>query len=478
MGISTFSAGYIFHKSATNFYTKSMIVAHDADSTTNIFNMVKRYYDFLPEEIKPMKRYSNRRELVFENPDENARRDDSGLLSSIEVETANNINAGRSGTIHHLHISELAFWSHAQLPLSGLFQAVPSNPQTSIIIESTANGITGDGKVFYDMWQAASQGLNDFTPFFIPWFENEDYIKKDIVSFVPTEKERDLKRQFDLSNEQLAWRRYKINNDLGGDETLFRQEFPASPDEAFILSGRPVFDLAKLQKAIHNASNSYVENGFTRIYSPPEEGQIYCIGADTAEGLETGDYSAAMVLDKNFNQCARIYGHLDPDNFGRALVDMACLYNKALVAPEINSMGYAVLSKIKDLNYSNIYQREELDTHEEKFQKKLGWNTNIRTKHLMLSEFITAFNDESLKINDTELLKEMMTLSYEPDGNVNLNGKDLVVSACISLQALKQTPNSINYKAFNPELHKEEKPPETFQQRMKRLNKDVDSYYD
>lgn len=481
MGISTACSGYVYHQTSTNFYKRALLVAHDMESTTNLFDMVKRYYDFSPERIRPLKRYSNRRELVFENGDEKDRASNPGLLSSISIDTAGKDTVGRSGTIHTLHLSELAFWPNAATSLSSLLQAVPNQPGTTVLVESTANGIDGDGKVFYEMWQKAVKGLNDFTPFFIPWFDNDEYRLGPPLNIQLTDKEFELKGMYDLDDAQLYWRRWKISNDLGSDEKMFCQEFPSSADEAFIVSGRPVFDLGAVQKKIHSLSGIQVlnDNGVVRIYEEPSPNQVYTIGADTAEGLIDGDHSAAFIMGRDFKQYARIYGHMDTDRFSDCLVDVGRKYNKALIAPEINNMGYAVLSRIKALDYSNIYQRDEADTHEEKILRRLGWITTTKSKHLMIAEFIAAFRDDSIDIKDEELLREMLTLSYEPDGNINLNSKDLVVSVCIALQALKQTPHLINYKAYvPPEGTDKIIIPETLQQRLKRQVTKPDSYYE
>ena len=68
MGFSTWSEGYIFHDTTTNTFKNSMIIAHEDKATQNLFNMSKLYYEELPSVIKPMIKYSNGKELVFENP--------------------------------------------------------------------------------------------------------------------------------------------------------------------------------------------------------------------------------------------------------------------------------------------------------------------------------------------------------------------------------------------------------------------------
>lgn len=166
--------------------------------------------------------------------------------SAFHVRTSGNLNVGRGDTYHHLHCSEVPMWSNAEEVLGGLLQSVPAKPGTSIFFESTAKGAVG---AFYDEWQKAEAGASDYIPFFAPWFWDPDYVLEfggpearaaferslDLV-------ERRLLDQHALSLEQLHWRRFKIRNDLQGNEALWRQEYPSTAQEAFITSGSPVFN--------------------------------------------------------------------------------------------------------------------------------------------------------------------------------------------------------------------------------------------
>jgi len=252
IGISTWSTALTYHICATNKYKRAVIIAHDQDATANLFGMCNRYYNYSPEFVQPMKRYSNKKELVFENPllgDNKAKADDvayKGLLSSISVETANKETAGRSGTINTLHMSECAFWKKGGKVITGLLQAVPRQIGTTVIMESTANGMAGEGEEFYIRWKMAEAGESDYTPVFFPWWENPEYEMWD-ESFVCNKEEEDIKRRFPLiTDTKLAWRRWKIRNEMGNalmdPVSQFKQEYPASAEEAFIASGRTVFD--------------------------------------------------------------------------------------------------------------------------------------------------------------------------------------------------------------------------------------------
>lgn len=473
MGMSTFGAGYVYWQTATNPYTNSMIIAHDLKSTQNIFNMCKRFYDFCPEIMRPMKKDSNSRELVFQNPRARDPLDDPGLLSRIQVETAGNqATAGRSSTIYNLHISEIGFWPNAKETIPGLVQTIPVAPYTSILIESTANGMSGKGAWFYDFCEATMRGDTDYKFFFVPWFDNPRYKMQPWFYFTDCDStERELNKRFKIDLYQLAWRRYKIANDFAGDEDKFRQEYPCAPEEAFLASGRSVFSPTLIQARMSKCRNkSYEDTGHIRQWLY-DENLKYVIGADVAEGLESGDWSAAFVLDvENFKQAGRIYCKLPPDEFAVELKKLAEKYNNALIAPEANNHGHAVIAKLKSLGYSNIYRHTDTSKQYDVITDKIGWHTNKKTKHQMFDDFIAYFNADEIDINDMDLFREMLKLAYDEDGDVDLSGKDLVVSAAIAIQAARQVTKHKKRVFVPDEDHKEKHL--TFMQRMRKQQRD------
>jgi hypothetical protein len=137
--------------------------------------------------------------------------------------------------------SEAAFWNNAAEHAKGIFQAVPSTFGTEIIIESTANGI---GNFYHQQWQQAEAGLSDFIAIFVPWYWQEEYAKITPMDFTITPEEEELKFQYNLTNEQINWRRYKIAelsvNGIDGTKA-FRQEYPCSANEAFQTTGEDTY---------------------------------------------------------------------------------------------------------------------------------------------------------------------------------------------------------------------------------------------
>jgi len=242
-GISTDTAGFIFHDTASNCGRKSNIVSHEPDSTKVLFEMYKTFYENLPEEIRPMKRFDNKNTLTFENPSDDERLSNPGLKSSISVFTAKKKGGGRSQTIHNLHGSEVAFWEgDVPVLMLGLLQAVPDNPWTSVILESTANGTSG---YFHDGYQKAKKGLSDYLAIFIPWWVHQEYERPIQADLNLDEYEEKLLNEMvewrfkdhKITREQgmmkLAWRRWAIPNKCNSSVKQFMQEYPANDKEAF-----------------------------------------------------------------------------------------------------------------------------------------------------------------------------------------------------------------------------------------------------
>lgn len=460
IGASTWGSSYVAHRTMYQSGKSGLIIADDQENTSGLFNMTKRYYSNLPEWAQPTKKYSNEKALVFNNDE------GTGLGSQVTVATAGKLSAGRSKTIQYLHASEFAYWPNAATLATGLFQSVPLLPNTGIIIESTANGVSGKGAEFYNRCMRALDGDTDFDFIFFSWLDNPEYELIPMPGFKPTDYEKHLMELYPkLTIPKLCFRRYKIQNEMGSaiidPEDQFKQEYPLTEMEAFISSGRPVFDTEKIHQQIGQcqkvdryelSGDRFVKNDRGQIYirELPKDRMQYAVGADVAEGLKEGDDSAFSVMSKDMRQVAWYCGKIDPDNFGRLLVAIAKFYNGAILAPEQNNHGHATLLSIKNAGYYKVYKREVLEELGSDIQEKVGWLTTAKTKMLMMDDLVAAHRDNSISIGDEATLREMIGISIEDDGNIKLNGKDKTVAIAISLQALKQATVEGENKAFVP----------------------------
>lgn len=489
LGMSTFTEGYIYHNTSNNAYVNSLIIAHEEKASNNLFQMSKLYYESCPPLIRPMTKYANGRELVFENPTNNAEEKyaNPGLRSKITVATAGTQNTGRSSTYHNIHVSEIAFFPNPEDTMLALMQCVPDEPNTFVCLESTANGVGG---YFYDMWYAACRGENDFTPLFFPWFDDPNYTtpfrsedeKEEFIKHVNEmlvdesgkkthTEEWLLKEQFNLTYEQLNWRKRTIANNCGGDIDRFHQEYPSTPEEAFIASGRPVFntkalreyeiacvppvvvgDLFKKDNTVTLVEN---EKGLLQIWLKPEADMSYVIGADVAEGLVEGDFSVAIVMDENLNICAKWRGHIDPDLYGKILVNLANYYNSAYLAVENNNHGLTTLRSIVDEEYWNVFYTKIYDKLNDILTKKLGWTTSRKSKPIAIDKLAEYIREKFLGIWDFEIIKECYSYVIDDKGKTNAQEgtfDDCVMSLAITLQAFLEGKDQ-NYL---PEISKDD----------------------
>lgn len=221
-GISTYIAAR-FYRRATLFRGVGVyILSHEQAASDNLFKMVDRFQVHNP--IRPHTGVSNVKELEFDKLD-----------SSYVVATAGQKAGGRGRTINLFHGSEVAFWQSAGEHFASSVQTVPDMPETEILLESTGNGASGE---FFERWQDALAGKGDYIPIFVPWFWQEEYRREVPYDFeLSTEvgdngvSEKEYAALFDLSFEQMAWRRAKVA-ELRSVQ-LFDQEYPASQEMAF-----------------------------------------------------------------------------------------------------------------------------------------------------------------------------------------------------------------------------------------------------
>lgn len=473
MGLSTYFEAEIFRDTSQNMFKNSLIIAHEQAASSNLFQMSKLYYEELPEVLKPMKKYSNEKALVFENPtsDDGEKKQNPGLRSKITVSTAGTTEAGRSATIHNLHASEVAFFPDAKTTMLGLLQSVPDQLNTLVVLESTANGV---GDFFHDLWMKATRGENEFIPVFLPWFIDPTYTRPfrsdaekdqylDEISTVSYDTnglpirtyEHILMTENNLTLEQMNWRRWAVANKCQGDEELFMQEYPSTPEEAFISSGRPKFNTKSLKKYntlakkgergyLHdkNGKVEFVpdEKGYIEIWQRPSKGKFYSIGVDVAEGLAHGDYSCCIVGDGDtLDIVAMWHGHIDPDLLGVEAVKLAKFYNEAYLGVESNNHGLTTLNSIKKQEYWNIFFSKVYDRVSDTMTQKIGWGTTIRTKPLMIDKLAEYVREMFIGVYSDRIVSEMFTYIIEDNGSTNAQQgcyDDTVMATAIMLQLL------------------------------------------
>ena len=449
MGMSTLVSGRFYQK--TSFFPNryAMQITHEPQATDFLFRMVKRFYDFSPDQVRPSTRSNNQTLLEFNT------KDGKGLNSGFRVATSGKSDIGSGQLIHFLHFSEMSKMSQDNLEtiLTAVAQCVPKDDkvETEIIYESTAKGVGG---IFHDkFWNARyrywvekldasgeaviRQTTNEKagkenieTSIFIPWFCFEKNWMEPPVGFVLTPDESKVKAAYGLSDGQMFWRRFTIENECRGDLRLFNQEHPSVPQDAFLGTGSPVFDTIKLHNILVSEqkpptrymcmtdSGTWVPapDGELRVWEEPLGHKRYVIGADVAEGLAIGDFSVASVIDHSSGeQVCEWHGKNEPYEFARVLVALAKRYNNALLGIECNHHGRSTIDAVLEAGYRNMWV-DEIPDPPRRPRRRWGWRTDRKTKPLIINSLIKDVIEDTHGIRSMELIEEMLSYKRQADG--------------------------------------------------------------
>ncbi len=420
LGVTTYVAARFFINCITREGTLSVQVAHDQRSAEEIFRIVHRLLDNLPEPLRRgalVTSRANVRQIVFPVFD-----------SEYRVETAADPNAGRGLTIHNLHCSEVARWPRdVSETLASLRAAVP--PEGEIFLESTPNGAGG---TFYNEWQGASH--TGYTRHFYPWWWDPSYRRPlEIVRF--NDEEVALMQKHGLDAAQIAFRREVCAN----FRNRAREEYAEDPESCFLASGDCVFESEIVERRLQQAAPiiDNIDQGKLLTFFPPVAGgkgylpKRYIIGVDPAGGGSHGDYSCAQVIEQRSGvQCAELHGHIPPLELAARVAVLARKYNNALVAVERNNHGYAVLAHLMmSQGYTHVYQADG----------QPGWLTNVATRPRMLENFAQLISAAPFMFLSPRLLEECRTFVRHPDGSCSAvsGAHDDTVMAMAIAQAVR-----------------------------------------
>jgi hypothetical protein len=407
LGFSTLVAAFSFWNAF--FYEDRPIVMLSRTERDAIKLLAKAKYGFkfLPEWMK------------FRGPPDNQTLTKLEFANESYIESLPAANdPARGESVYLAVIDELAFLPDSEQAWASIEPIVDVGGR--VIALSTANG---EGNLFHKLWVGAETRTNRFTCMFHPWWANGR-----------TQEWYDEKKA-DLPEWQLA------------------QEYPDNPEDAFLRSGRPVFNLEVLRSvqtfepmvrgyfATH-LNNEFLEDpsGPLRVWAWPDEKGRYCFGADVAEGLEHGDFSSAHVINaRNGEVVAHWHGRIDPDLFGTdVLAPLGRMYGQALAGVENNNHGLTTLKALQRARYRPIYMQRSPRYKKSVPTDILGWRTTQITKPPGIDELAGAIRDGSLRLHDADTVAEMRT--YVRGDNNKMQGSpfdDRVMSLMIANQMLK-----------------------------------------
>lgn len=413
-GISTYCSARVFWKSYFSPHSRSVVMAHDSATSDALFNMSKNLIRNMSGELKPKEHMSNAKEIKINTP----WYEDKEAIGSYRLYTAGSPEAGRGTTPTIAHLSEVAFWTHDEKILAGMFQGISAAEGTEVILESTANGASGE---FYRLWKGAVAGENEYVPIFLPWFWTTEYTRTPPEGMELSVEEEKVMRMakndygVDLTLGQMYWRRLKVAE---GGSLKFKQEYPQTPDEAFLVSGANVFNIENLQKLVPQAVQRRMDfdvaskmwdecrEGKLEVWDYPQWDSPYVVAADVALGVGQ-DYSVAVVLDNQYRVVAMYRDNrIDPSTYGELLFYLGRYFNNAFLCVESNSMGIATLQRLEQMNYVNLYKQTKIANVSNEDGMRLGFRTTSASKPAIIGNLKNLIDHEEIMIPSNTIIQE------------------------------------------------------------------------
>ncbi len=340
-----------------------------------VLRKIKYMYKNLPDHLKVKivngrtGEYGTATEMEFGN---------GSMISSIPTTE----DAGRSEAASLLVIDEAAIVRWASTIWAAAFPTLSTGG--SAIVNSTPYGV---GNWFHQQWVDSISGGNQFNPIRLYW---------------QMHPERD-EAWYNIMKESLGPRR--TAQEIDGD---------------FLTSGFSVFDLMDI-KAIEDTLHDYypIETRFDnnlRIFSEPQYGEHYFIGADVSTG-RSRDYSAFTIMDRYGEEMGCYKGKLPVDKFGDLLIEYGRKFNNAVLAPETNDVGLAVTTHIQNKNYPNLYFSQKLLRKKGKKRAETedipGWLTTSKNRSVIIDQLENDIRKHDLEIKDPFFVQEAYTFIYD-----------------------------------------------------------------
>ncbi len=378
-GKSISSVAYLLWYALFHTEKTVAVMANKGATAREMLGRISLMLENLPFFLQPGCKALNKGSIEFSN-------------NSRIVAAATSGSSIRGMSVSLLYLDEFAFVENAAEFYTSTYPVISSGTNTKIIITSTANGI---GNVFHKIWEGASQGINEFKPFRVDWWD------------VPGRDEN-----------------WKIQTVANTSQLQFDQEF----GNTFFGTGDTLINAETLLNLRAKNPIRYLEGGDLKIYEETNDEHEYIMLVDVSKGRGQ-DYSTFNLIDissRPFKQVAVYRNNLiSPLLFPNIIYKWANSYNKAYVVIESNDQGSLVTNGLyHDLEYENMHVESAIKAN------ALGIEMTRKVKRLGCSSFKDILENNKLEICDDDTILEISTfvakgVSYEASTG---NHDDLVMN--------------------------------------------------
>lgn len=486
-GASTFSGYMCYHHSRSNG-VGGMVIGDEAQRTESVWKIFTEWHkrDKFPWDS-----------VIRFNTEKLRMRWKDGKEVLWEHDTANDPKAGIGGTRHVLWFTEAARYAKTGArtdanAITAAIQSLGSGENSMVIAESTADGA---GSWFHRTWQAAvtlpdaikGNVGNGWIRVFAAWYEFADRRLKreqrteqyfELPLSAREKRGRDL---YGWDDEQIAWRRFTILDQCDNNEGKFDENFPEDDVSCFLTSGRAKFcvdGVARLEKLaratkgeegiLQRSKDGKIlwipqEGGWLWVAKKPKHGCAYlaaadCMMGEQAEGARDPDAHAGLILcaphfetgesghierNTEMSACINVRGgcRWDIDLFADRLAMLADWYGGAMVVPEANGPGAALILKLREAG-ARIYHREKfLDAFNPgKRLSVAGWHTDKQSRDVAVEALTTIIREQKLDCAYGPAIAEMRTFIENDRGKAEARSgshDDWVMALGIGMACIK-----------------------------------------
>ena len=415
LGLSTITAAYVVWLMLFHREKNVLVLATKFSTASNLVKKVKSILKNCPDWVRIA-------EVSIDNRTSFELTNGSQIKASSTSE-----DAGRSEALSLLVIDEAAHVENLDKLWMGLYPTLSTGGRC--IALSTPNGV---GNWFHKTYTEADQGMNDFNHMLLPWDVHPDRDK--------------------------AWFTKETKN-------MSRREIAQELECNFNMSGETVFHPDDMKRINETLSEPKYRTGVDRnlwLWAEYDQNCSYVISADVARG-DGKDSSVFHVFNLiNMEIVAEYQGKVTPDVFSQVLCDAGSEYGNAMIVVENNSVGFAVLDKLRDKEYPNIYHsikstHEYVDQLQAEYASNAiaGFTTSQKTRPLIIAKLEEFIRNKLIKINSTRLYNEMKTFIWNNGRAEAMRSynDDLIMACAIGCwvrdTALVEDKKSIEYnKAF------------------------------
>ena len=223
------------------------IMANKGATAREMLGRITLMLENLPFFLQPGCKALNKGSIEFSN-------------NSRIVAAATSGSSIRGMSVNLLYLDEFAFVERASEFYTSTYPVVSAGTDTKIIVTSTANGV---GNIFYNIWQGAEQGVNEFKSFRVDWW--------------------------DVPGRDENWKTSTIANT---SQLQFDQEF----GNTFFGTGDTLINAETLMKLKSKNPVEALEGGNLLIYEKTQKGHAYIMTVDVSKGRGQ-DYSTFTIID-------------------------------------------------------------------------------------------------------------------------------------------------------------------------------------